>query len=215
MSCLGERLTALVDGELGDEERERAHAHLAGCARCREEADQLRRLKGRLRGLSELPATDGTDDLPSPDFLSRLRTLPEMSGLPGASAAPEAPVPGLSPKSPVPHAGSHPRHPSRPVRSSARPVRPPHAVRPRDNRPAGHAAAIRVQPRRRYLVVGAATLFLGLGTASYVAGGRQDSPAVTPAFDRFAVEHALTSGDAPMTDPLTDPVNQIQVSPSP
>lgn len=215
MSCLGERLTALVDGELGDEERERAHAHLAGCARCREEADQLRRLKGRLRGLSELPATDGTDDLPSPDFLSRLRTLPEMSGLPGASAAPEAPVPGLSPKSPAPHPGSHPRHPSRPLRSSARPVRPPHAVRPRDNRPAGHAAAIRVQPRRRYLVVGAATLFLGLGTASYVAGGRQDSPAVTPAFDRFAVEHALTSGDAPMTDPLTDPVNQIQVSPSP
>ncbi|GAA4382678.1 hypothetical protein GCM10023088_48520 [Actinomadura verrucosospora] len=215
MSCLGERLTALVDGELGDEERERAHAHLAGCARCREEADQLRRLKGRLRGLSELPATDGTDDLPSPDFLSRLRTLPEMSGLPGGPAAPEAPVPGLSPKSPVPHPGSHPRHPSRPLRSSARPVRPPHAVRPRDNRPAGHAAAIRVQPRRRYLVVGAATLFLGLGTASYVAGGRQDSPAVTPAFDRFAVEHALTSGDAPMTDPLTDPVNQIQVSPSP
>jgi len=74
VSCLGERLTALVDGELGDEERERAHAHLAGCDGCREEADQLRKLKGRLRGLSELPATDGTDDLPSPDFLSRLRT---------------------------------------------------------------------------------------------------------------------------------------------
>ncbi|NDU77381.1 hypothetical protein GWI34_32900 [Actinomadura sp. DSM 109109] len=83
------------------------------------------------------------------------------------------------------------------------------------NRPVGHAAAIRVQPRRRYLVVGAATLFLGLGTASYAAGGRQDGPAVTPAFDRFAVEHALTSGDAPLTDPLTDPVNQVQVSPGP
>ncbi|WP_329094515.1 zf-HC2 domain-containing protein [Actinomadura citrea] len=213
MSCLGERLTALVDGELGDEERERAHAHLAGCAGCREEADQLRKLKGRLRGLSELPATDGTDDLPSPDFLSRLRTLPGVSDAPAASDAP--PVPGVSPKSAVPHAGARPRHPSRPLRSSARPVRPPHAVRPRENRPVGHATAIRVQPRRRYLVVGAATLFLGLGTASYVAGGRQDTPAVTPAFDRFAVEHALTSGDAPMTDPLTDPVNQVQVSPGP
>lgn len=216
MSCLGERLTALVDGELGDEERERAHAHLAGCAGCREEADQLRKLKGRLRGLSELPATDGTGDLPSPDFLSRLRTLPGVSDFPDAPAAADVPpVSGVSPKSPVPHAGSRLRHPSRPLRSSARPVRPPHAVRPRDNRPAGHAAAIRVQPRRRYLVVGAATLFLGLGTASYVAGGRQDAPAVTPAFDRFAVEHALTSGDAPMTDPLTDPVNQVQVSPGP
>ncbi|NEA24361.1 hypothetical protein G3I70_17960, partial [Actinomadura bangladeshensis] len=62
---------------------------------------------------------------------------------------------------------------------------------------------------------GAATLVLGLGTASYIAGGRQDAPTVTPAFDRFAVEHALTSGDAPMTDPLTDPVYQVQVSPGP
>ncbi|MEU8306485.1 zf-HC2 domain-containing protein [Actinomadura sp. NPDC048955] len=215
MSCLGERLTALVDGELGDEERERALAHLAGCAGCREEADQLRKLKGRLRGLSELPATDGTDDLPSPDFLSRLRTLPDLSGRPDAAEAPGAPVPGASPKTVVPHAGHRSHRPHRPLRSSARPVRPPHAVRPRDNRPAGHAAAMRVQPRRRYLVVGAATLFLSLGTASYVAGGRQDTPAVTPAFDRFAVEHALTSGDAPMTDPLTDPVNQVQVSPGP
>lgn len=215
MSCLGERLTALVDGELGDEERERALAHLAGCAGCREEADQLRKLKGRLRGLSELPATDGTDDLPSPDFLSRLRTLPDLSGLPDATEAPGAHVPGVSPRTAVPHAGQRSHRPHRPLRSSARPVRPPHAVRPRDNRPAGHAAAMRVQPRRRYLVVGAATLFLSLGTASYVAGGRQDPPAVTPAFDRFAVEHALTSGDAPMTDPLTDPVNQVQVSPGP
>ncbi|WP_205718664.1 anti-sigma factor [Actinomadura sp. WMMA1423] len=214
MSCLGERLTALVDGELGDEERERAHAHLAVCAGCREEADQLRKLKGRLRGLSELPASDGTGDLPSGDFLNRLRTLPGAAGLADAPAAGGAPAHGALPREPVPHAGTRPRHPSRPARSSTRPVRAPHAVRPRDGRPAGHAA-IRVQPRRRYLVVGAATLFLGLGTASYVAGGRQDTPAVTPAFDRFAVEHALTSGDAPMTDPLTDPVNQVQVSPGP
>ncbi|TDD59276.1 zf-HC2 domain-containing protein, partial [Actinomadura darangshiensis] len=94
MSCLGERLTALVDGELGHEERERALAHLAGCGRCRNEADQMRRLKGRLRGLSELPATDGTDDLPSGDFLSRLRSLPGSAGLPEpAEAAPEPAVP--------------------------------------------------------------------------------------------------------------------------
>ncbi|MEU8121745.1 zf-HC2 domain-containing protein [Spirillospora sp. NPDC049024] len=220
MSCLGERLTALVDGELGDEERERAHAHLARCADCRDEADQLRKLKGRLRGLSEPPAADGTGDLLSGDFLDRLRTLPASGGLPDPADAPDATVPDLPIEPAAPHAGARSRHPSRPLRSSARPVRPPHAARPRDNRPrdarpAGHAAAVRVQPRRRYLVVGAATLFLGLGTASYMAGGRQDAPAVTPAFDRFAVEHALTSGDAPMTDPLTDPVNQVQVSPGP
>jgi anti-sigma factor RsiW len=209
VSCLGERLTALVDGELGHEERERALAHLAGCTRCRDEADQIRKLKGRLRGLSGLPAPDGVDDLPTGDFLSRLRSLP--GSLPGAEPdVPAEPPSAASSAVPAPQL-------VRP-RSSTRPARPSRAGRPRDNRPAARTAAtaaVRTQPRRRYLVVGAATLFLGLGTASYAAGGRQDAPTVTPAFDRFAVEHALTSGDAPMTDPLTDPVNQVQVSPGP
>ncbi|TYB46681.1 anti-sigma factor family protein [Actinomadura chibensis] len=206
MSCLGERLTALVDGELGHEERDRALAHLACCDRCREEVASLRRLKGRLRGLSETPATDGADDLPSPDFLLRLRSLP-ASGASGPS--------GGVPSEQAPTVPAAARHSARPLRSSTRPARPPSGGRPRDNRPGGHAAALRVHPRRRYLVMGAATLFIGLGAASYAAGGGQDAPAVTPAFDRFAVEHALTSGDAPMTDPLTDPVNQVQVSPGP
>lgn len=202
MSCLGERLTALVDGELGHEERDRVLAHLAGCAPCRAEVADLRRVKGRLRGLSELPASDGTDDLPTPDFVNRLRALP--------AAAAEPPAPAGAPS-----AGAPSHRPARPLRSSTRPARTAPAARPRDNRPAGHAAAVQVGPRRRVLAVGAATLVLGLGTASYIAGGRQDAPTVTPAFDRFAVEHALTSGDAPMTDPLTDPVYQVQVSPGP
>lgn len=45
MSHLGERLTALVDGELGHDERDRALAHLAACDLCRAEADALRALK--------------------------------------------------------------------------------------------------------------------------------------------------------------------------
>ncbi|CNE23020.1 Predicted transmembrane transcriptional regulator (anti-sigma factor) [Mycobacterium tuberculosis] len=203
MSCLGERLTALVDGELGHEERDRVLAHLAGCAQCRAEVAGLRRVKGRLRGLSGLPAADGTDELPTPDFLNRLRSLPAAAAEP---PPPAGPPPGGTP--------SH--RPARPLRSSARPVRPAAAGRPRDNRPAGHAAVqAHPHPRRRVLAVGAATLVLGLGTASYIAGGSKDAPTVTPAFDRFAVEHALTSGDAPMTDPLTDPVYQVQVSPGP
>ncbi|MEU5995310.1 zf-HC2 domain-containing protein [Spirillospora sp. NPDC047418] len=207
MSCLGERLTALVDGELGHEERDRVLAHLAGCAPCRAEVAGLRRVKGRLRGLSELPAGDGTDDLPTPDFLNRLRALPAGAAEPPAPAGPPPPGP--------PSAGTPSHRPARPLRSSTRPVRTAAAGRPRDNRPAGHAAAVQVHPRRRVLAVGAATLVLGLGTASYIAGARQEAPTVTPAFDRFAVEHALTSGDAPMTDPLTDPVYQVQVSPGP
>ena len=42
---LGERLSALVDGELGPAEHESALIHLAKCEACRFEADMTRRLK--------------------------------------------------------------------------------------------------------------------------------------------------------------------------
>ncbi|MGD0605624.1 MAG: zf-HC2 domain-containing protein [Streptosporangiaceae bacterium] len=51
MSHLGDRLSALVDGELDGAERDRAHAHLASCEPCRAEAAELRALKRQLRTL--------------------------------------------------------------------------------------------------------------------------------------------------------------------
>ncbi|RCG18670.1 zf-HC2 domain-containing protein [Sphaerisporangium album] len=51
MSHLGERASALIDGELGHAERERALAHLTFCADCRAELDSIRALKSRLRSL--------------------------------------------------------------------------------------------------------------------------------------------------------------------
>ncbi|MEV6982355.1 zf-HC2 domain-containing protein [Sphaerisporangium sp. NPDC051017] len=51
MSHLGERASALMDGELGHAERERALAHLTFCADCRAELDSIRALKSRLRSL--------------------------------------------------------------------------------------------------------------------------------------------------------------------
>jgi anti-sigma factor RsiW len=51
MSHLGDRLSALIDGELDGAERDRAHAHLAGCEQCRTEATELRALKQKLRAL--------------------------------------------------------------------------------------------------------------------------------------------------------------------
>ena len=51
MSHLGDRLSALVDGELGGAERDRAYAHLAGCEQCRVEAAELRALKRKLSTL--------------------------------------------------------------------------------------------------------------------------------------------------------------------
>ncbi|RCV55844.1 zf-HC2 domain-containing protein [Marinitenerispora sediminis] len=67
MSHLGERMSALVDGELGHAERERALSHLAACESCRFEAEMLRRLKRRLNGL-------GAPE-PSMDFMGRLAGL--------------------------------------------------------------------------------------------------------------------------------------------
>ena len=57
MTHLGERLSALIDGELDGAERDRASAHLASCEQCRTEAAELRALKQKLSTLlSRAPA---------------------------------------------------------------------------------------------------------------------------------------------------------------
>ncbi|MCX2183570.1 zf-HC2 domain-containing protein [Streptomyces sp. SKN60] len=65
---LGDRLAALVDGELGHDARERVLAHLATCARCKAEADAQRTLKSVFAS-SAPPA-------PSEGLLARLQGLP-------------------------------------------------------------------------------------------------------------------------------------------
>ncbi|WP_436738783.1 zf-HC2 domain-containing protein [Streptomyces sp. BBFR102] len=66
---LGDRLAALVDGELGHEARERVLAHLATCCKCKAEADAQRRLKSVFATAAPPP--------PSESFLARLQGLPE------------------------------------------------------------------------------------------------------------------------------------------
>jgi anti-sigma factor RsiW len=56
MSHLGHRLSALIDGELDDEERDRVLVHLAGCESCRTDAVALRTLKRRMNALGEAAA---------------------------------------------------------------------------------------------------------------------------------------------------------------
>ena len=56
MSHLGHRLSALIDGELDDVERDRVLVHLAGCEPCRSEAVALRTLKRRMNALGEAAA---------------------------------------------------------------------------------------------------------------------------------------------------------------
>lgn len=84
---LGDRLAALVDGELKHDARERVLAHLATCARCKAEADAQRRLKSAF-AMSASPS-------PSEGFLARLQGLPGGPG--GEDPGPGGPFGGRGP----------------------------------------------------------------------------------------------------------------------
>ena len=58
MTHLGDRISALIDGELTGAELDRANAHLAACERCRVEAADIRQLKRSLRALFEVECDD-------------------------------------------------------------------------------------------------------------------------------------------------------------
>jgi len=62
VSHLGERLSALIDGELSHQQRERVLAHLAHCEPCRQEAAALRMLKQRMHALGEATADTALTD---------------------------------------------------------------------------------------------------------------------------------------------------------
>ncbi|WP_328536867.1 anti-sigma factor family protein [Streptomyces sp. NBC_00344] len=69
---LGDRLAALVDGELNHDARERVLAHLATCPRCKTEADAQRRLKSVFAETAPPPPSEG--------LLARLQGLPGGPG---------------------------------------------------------------------------------------------------------------------------------------
>ncbi|MDN3294592.1 zf-HC2 domain-containing protein [Streptomyces ficellus] len=69
---LGDRLAALVDGELGHDARERVLAHLATCCKCKAEADAQRRLKSVFAQAAPPPPSEG--------LLARLQGLPGGAG---------------------------------------------------------------------------------------------------------------------------------------
>ncbi|CAL9296655.1 zf-HC2 domain-containing protein [Streptomyces sp. SudanB182_2057] len=85
---LGDRLSALVDGELGHETRERVLAHLATCARCKAEADAQRALKNVFAEAAPPP--------PSASLLARLQGLPGGDPDGGGSTPSPGPGPGTS-----------------------------------------------------------------------------------------------------------------------
>ena len=167
MSHLGDRLSALVDGELDGAERDRAHAHLASCEACRAEAADLRALKQKLRGL-----TAG-----APAEADMTRRLIAITG-PGGPLPPRRRRMRLAPE-PRPPAGRGTREPGS-----------------------------RRRVRRRYLVLGAMSLVVGLGTVAFSVGGTGQAapgPMITPPVEMYVVEHAITTGEIPFTGPSAKP----------
>ena len=82
MSHPGQRLSALIDGELGEAERDRVLAHLAGCQPCRQEAIALRALKQRMTALGDAAAGTG--------LVHRLLAMTPPPGLPRPAGEPSA-----------------------------------------------------------------------------------------------------------------------------
>jgi anti-sigma factor RsiW len=190
MSHLGYRLSALVDGELSAAERDRVHAHLAGCEACRTEANQLRALKKRMRGLGEVPPDDAlTRRLlaiaePGPPVPPRRRARrmngPASRPRPGFRTAPGGGVPPSAGVAPGAGAGA--------------------GVAPASRRPGRVLRTGHRRPRRRYLALGVVScVFAGLSVTAFTMGGDQQTPGprITPQVQLYSVQHAITTGLVP------------------
>ncbi|GAB3449310.1 hypothetical protein GCM10027570_23730 [Streptomonospora sediminis] len=223
MDHLGERLSALVDGELGPAERDRALRHLAACENCRFEAEMMRGLKRRLHGL------DAPE--PSTDFLGRLSSLsgppaePPSQGPPDGGSARSGGFGSMPPLgSSRPIGGGLPRvfgggpftDPGAGTDTAlavADPEPAPAPARPRRARGGRMGLGARTRAARplsvlrprwertRFAVAGASVVAVALGTA-FVAGGDSDEPPVViPPVDDYAVEHAVTSRQVTVPEP--------------
>jgi anti-sigma factor RsiW len=159
---LGQRLSALIDGELEGSERERVLVHMARCGSCRDEVAALRMLKRRMNALGEAAAGAG--------LTGRLMRLSNVMGLDDAGLPSDMPSREMI-WPPPPPAGGWPVH-----------QRPSEDAKPAEHhgRPDQRAG--------RYFLAGSVAIFLaGLGTAAVIAGGepqaRAPAPPVTPSVD--------------------------------
>ena len=216
MGHLGERLTALIDGELGPAERDRALSHLAACDSCRGEADALRKLKRRIGALS--------DPRPSGDLMSGLFGLSEPGEPlppPPPRRLPSARVPLESELYGIDGAGNGTPGRSLPPAAAAAAFLGLTGSEPLGSRPFGGlapaaafggAAAIDdrgfgrsrvmggLRVRARHVVIGAAAAAaLAVGTAFFVGGDDDSAPMVTPPIDMYAQEHMSTTNDVVLT----------------
>jgi anti-sigma factor RsiW len=176
MSHLGDRVSALVDGELSHAERDRALAHLADCARCRAEVESERQIKATIRAQVH-PA------LPA-GLVASLQRLAE----PGEPLPPERP--GFPDRFRTPAAW-------RPV--DRRPDGRPGTDGVRSGPP---VPARRSPLRRRMRLAAGGVLVAAAATAglALLGGAQEDGTPVVPPVERLTVEHARTSQAPPFAD---------------
>jgi anti-sigma factor (TIGR02949 family) len=161
---LGDRLTALIDGELDHSTRDRMLGHLAQCDDCRREADAERQVKTQLAALSgpQVPV----------ELMLGLLSLDTNRGA-GATASGGLPGGGTGTASGTQGAPG-------PFSFQTVPIRPPAA--PVAGRPtSGGRAPVRPQ-RLRAAAIGAVSL-AALGTGVWLVGdfSASASPAHPPA----------------------------------
>jgi anti-sigma factor RsiW len=179
MSHLGDLLSALVDGEVSGADRDRASAHLARCAECRGEAATLRELKRELRSLATEPLDHADTDTA---MTQRLLAISAQAG----AAGPTVPA-------------QHRKHHIVPARIHGG------SSGPAGQRgPAGPGRTKLSKRNRRFLVVGAMSIMVTLGTAAFSVGGGTDTapgPRITPQYELYSEEHAIDTGEVPLTGP--------------
>ena len=190
MSCLGDVVAALVDGELDHAARERAQRHLAHCTPCRTEVDAQRRLKARLTG------TSTGEVAPSDALTARLLGLrPDPAPSPAAEPQAAAAEPQAAP------AGT-----TVGWRVQPRPQTGPRPARPGANRAATAGLGAERRRRRslrRSAAVGSALAVLG---AALVLGGPQPSTPTTPVdpgADAFVADFVTTTTGTTTTGTTT------------
>ncbi len=192
MSHLGERVAALVDGELDHDSRDRAVAHLTRCEECRSAVREQRWLKARMR---ELAATEPSAALRSSLFEIGRSWPAETDGQ--AAIRHAETVAGLS----LPTRSYLAPHASTPG--------PTHGPTPGAAADA-HATDRRTTDRRRragLVMAGAGSVGAAVLGLSYALGGAAESPSpspVSPPVGQFSAEFAGSSDGLPFSVPAVD-----------
>jgi anti-sigma factor RsiW len=197
MSHLGDLLSAHIDGELDGAERDKVSVHLARCERCRAEAAGLRALK---RQIGDLATTKVPGEA---DMLARLLEIAEVTAIAG-------------PAGPVGHEASARRYrvltratrrlgvparltrPSSPTGPGAGPSSPTGPTGP------GGPRRLKLSRRHRYVVLGAMSIVMSLGTAAFSVGGSDSAPPgpkIVPQYELYSEEQAINSGEFPIGEP--------------